>query len=103
MPSRSEHCGLSQMIAMRYGTAPVVRETGGLRDTVSPYMPSAGTGFTFANYDADDMLGALQRALTVYADRKEWLSLRKRCMSADFSWSRSAAEYLKIYRDLAEV
>ncbi len=102
MPSQTEPCGLSQMIAMRYGTIPVVRETGGLRDTVEPYNPEIGEGlgFTFANYDKYDMLHAIRRAVDVYFNGKDrWAELQKRGMSRDFGWAESAKAYKKLYRE----
>jgi len=100
MPSKSEPCGLSQMIAMRYGTVPIVRETGGLKDTVHPYESwrDAGNGFTFASYNSGDMLYVIQQAVGLYRDYKDAFSrLQRRGMEEDFSWSRSAAQYLRIY------
>ena len=100
MPSISEPCGLSQMIAMRYGTLPVARETGGLRDTVIPWnqFTGEGTGFTFANIDAGDMLWVLRQAVELYqGDTKAWKTLQKNAMTTDFSWDRSAGEYREIY------
>ena len=100
MPSRSEPCGLSQMIAMRYGTVPIVRETGGLKDSVRPYEAwrDAGTGFTFANYSSADMLHVIREAVYLYKDYPDaFARLRQRAMEQDFSWDRSAGEYLKIY------
>ena len=100
MPSKSEPCGLSQMIAMRYGTVPIVRETGGLKDTVQPYEAwrDAGTGFTFANYASGDMLYVIREAVYLYKDYPDAFGrLRQRAMSCDFSWKRSAGEYLRIY------
>lgn len=100
MPSVSEPCGLSQMIAMRFGTLPIVRETGGLRDSVPPYDPRTGRGrgFTFASADAGDMLGAIRSAVELYrTDRPAWRKLQKSAMTADFSWNKSAQEYLDIY------
>ena len=100
MPSRSEPCGLSQMIAMRYGTVPIVRDTGGLKDTVQPYEAwrDAGTGFTFANYSSADMLHVLREAAYLYKDYPDaFARLRRRAMERDFSWNRSAGDYLKIY------
>lgn len=100
MPSISEPCGLSQMIAMRYGTVPIVRETGGLKDSVHPYEAwrDAGTGFTFANYSSADMLHVIREAVSLYRDDPAaFARLRLRAMEQDFSWDRSAGEYLKIY------
>ena len=100
MPSIAEPCGLSQMFAMRYGTVPVVRMTGGLLDSVPAYNPeeNTGLGFTFGSVDAGDMLGALYRAVGVYYDdKKAWDQLVTRDMEADFSWDRSAQEYVDVY------
>ena len=100
MPSRFEPCGLSQMIAMRFGTIPVVRETGGLKDSVTPYNKFEGTGrgFTFGNINAGDMVWVLREAVDLYNDdKKAWKGLQKEGMSADFSWKSSAQQYLDIY------
>jgi starch synthase len=101
MPSISEPCGLSQMIAMRFGTVPVVRETGGLKDTVIPYnkFTGEGCGFTFTNINANDMVWVLREAVDLYHnDIKSWRVLQKAGMTADFSWSKSAKQYSDIYR-----
>ena len=103
MPSKSEPCGLSQMIAMRYGTVPIVRETGGLKDTVQPYEAwrDSGNGFTFANYASGDMLYVIREAVYLYKDYPDAFSrLRKRAMKCDFSWARSARDYLRIYANI---
>ncbi|NCB36723.1 MAG: glycogen synthase, partial [Clostridia bacterium] len=103
MPSLFEPCGLSQMIAMRYGTIPIVRETGGLRDTVLSYNDGSGegNGFTFLNYNAHDMLNVIRRALEYYAGKQEVIkALRQRGMEGDFSWTHSAKDYLAIYQKL---
>jgi len=105
MPSRFEPCGLSQMIAMRYGTVPIVRETGGLRDTVLSYNEANGNGngFTFFNYNAHDMLHTIERAIRFYKEKPEiWRTLQTRGMNGDYSWTHSAGEYLKIYQKLFE-
>ncbi|MBO6092612.1 MAG: glycosyltransferase, partial [Oscillospiraceae bacterium] len=105
MPSQFEPCGLSQMIAMRYGTLPIVRETGGLRDTVLSYneFSGEGNGFTFFNYNAHDMLHTIERALMYYHSKPEiWKKLQHRGMNGDFSWNHSAEEYLNLYRRLFE-
>ena len=101
MPSISEPCGLSQMIAMRFGTVPVVRETGGLKDTVFPYnkFTGEGRGFTFSDINAGDMLWVLREAVDLYhSDTKAWRGLQKEGMTADFSWTNSARQYLDIYQ-----
>ena len=103
MPSQIEPCGLSQMMAMRYGAIPVVRETGGLKDTVKPYSPAegTGTGFTFASFNADDMLDALRRAREAYKNKPAWEQIMRRAMKSDFSWDKSAGEYISLYKSLA--
>ena len=101
MPSISEPCGLSQMIAMRFGTVPVVRETGGLKDTVTPYNKFEGTGrgFTFSNINSGDLLWVLREAVDLYHNNtKAWRGLQKEGMTADFSWTNSAKQYLNIYQ-----
>ena len=105
MPSAVEPCGLGQMIAMRYGCVPVVRATGGLADTVADYTAKRGrgTGFTFVDYTSEACQDALARALKVYRDKKAWRRLQQRGMAADFSWSASAQEYVKLYRRAIEV
>ncbi len=105
MPSGVEPCGLGQMIAMHYGCVPVVRVIGGLADTVTDYTaePGYGTGFTFADYTPEACQGALERALKVYRNRKAWRGLQQRGMAADFSWSASAREYVKLYRRAIEL
>mgnify|MGYP002551117424 FL=1 len=100
MPSISEPCGLSQMIAMRYGTIPVVRETGGLKDSIQDCGDGFGNGFTFKTYNANDMLYAVRRALGAYANKNDWPILVERALRSDFSWGRSANEYMKLYREL---
>ncbi|MCD8371355.1 MAG: glycogen synthase GlgA [Clostridiales bacterium] len=100
MPSLFEPCGLSQLMALRYGTVPIVRETGGLKDTVEPYneFESKGTGFSFANYNAHEMLDTVRYAKYVYYDKKrEWNKIIDRAMTADFSWQASAAKYQEMY------
>lgn len=103
MPSAFEPCGLSQIISMHYGTLPIVRETGGLRDTVIPYnkYTGEGTGFSFANYNADEMLGCIWNAMDLfYNDKKVWSSIVKHAMEADYSWNVSAEKYIDMYCDI---
>lgn len=100
MPSKSEPCGLAQMIALRYGSVPVVRETGGLKDSVTDSGDGEGNGFTFQNYDTDDMLRAVGRALEGYRNREGWEILVRRGMESDYSWGHSANQYIRLYRSL---
>lgn len=102
MPSRFEPCGLNQMYSLRYGTVPVVRAVGGLVDTVRPYNPKngQGNGFMFADYHPAAMMNALGHAIAAFANKKIWTRLQKNGMKADFSWGRSAAEYVKMYSRL---
>ena len=103
MPSQFEPCGLSQMIAMRYGTIPIVRETGGLRDTVLSYneFSGEGNGFTFFNYNAHDMLHVIERSIGYYKNRRDiWNTLQQRGMTGDYSWAHSAKEYMGLYETL---
>ena len=103
MPSQFEPCGLSQMIAMRYGTIPIVRETGGLRDSVLPYnwYTDDGNGFSFHDYNAHDMLHVMEHAVGYwYDDKPMWTRLMKRAMKTDFSWAASARKYMELYRNL---
>lgn len=103
VPSRFEPCGLTQLIALRYGTVPIVRETGGLKDTVEPYNEyyNTGTGFSFSNYNPDEMLNIINYAKHVYFDnRVAWNDIAYRGMCKDFSWANSANEYSQLYRRL---
>ncbi len=102
MPSKSEPCGLAQMISLRYGTIPIVRETGGLRDSIQDSGDGKGNGFTFKTYNSGDMLGAVQRAIACYWENsgKNWRVLVKRAMECDNSWGKSANEYIKLYKDI---
>ena len=105
MPSLFEPCGLSQLMSYCYGTLPIVRETGGLKDTVQPYneYDHTGTGFSFANYNAHEMLNTIYYAMHVYYDdRTQWDEMAKRDMRMDFSWKKSAREYEKLYEKLLE-
>ena len=100
MPSKSEPCGLSQMIALRYGAIPIVREVGGLRDSIQDSGTGEGNGFTFKNYDAMDMINCIRRAIAGYWQRDSWKTLIKRAMECDNSWVRSATEYINLYREV---
>jgi starch synthase len=102
MPSRFEPCGLTQMYALKYGTAPVVRATGGLADTVAEFDPAAGTGdgFVFERYEAAELVAAIRRGLQMFADRAAWRRLMANCFAADFSWPAAAERYMKFYRQL---
>lgn len=105
MPSIFEPCGLSQMIAMRYGSLPVVRETGGLKDTVEPYnqFEGTGTGFSFANINAHELLFTVRTALDVYRNnRKHWANMVREAMRRDYSWDRSAEKYIEVYTQVLE-
>jgi starch synthase len=99
MPSRYEPCGLNQIYSLKYGTVPIVRETGGLADTVADAdeNPAAGTGFTFRRYEAEELKGAVTRALAAYADRPRWDAIVRRGMARDFSWEASARAYVELY------
>ncbi len=102
MPSLYEPCGLNQMYSLKYGTAPIVRAVGGLKDSVQDHAGAdrPGTGFVFADYDAQAMLGAIDRGLVAYVEKKIWTDLRRRAMALDFSWERSARLYSDLYRSL---
>lgn len=102
MPSQSEPCGLTQLISMRYGTIPLVRETGGLKDTIVPYneYTGEGNGFSFSNYNMYDMLHVVRRAIGFYKDKNVWNKLVLRALNGDYSWKSSAAEYKNLYKML---
>ncbi len=103
MPSLFEPCGLSQLISMRYGTLPLVRETGGLKDTVEPYneFEKKGTGFSFYNYNSNEMMDVMRMAVSVYYDRKDdWKLMVRNAMSLDVSWEKSAYTYCLLYKEL---
>lgn len=101
MPSKSEPCGLAQMIALRYGTIPIVRQTGGLNDTIKDVGGKDGNGFVFATYNAHDMLEAIWRAIGMYDnDKKGWKALSDKALSIDNGWNVSAGEYIKLYKDV---
>ena len=100
MPSKYEPCGLNQLYSFRYGTVPIVRATGGLADTVVQYDAEKGSGFSFANYSSKGMMAAIKQALAVYSDPARWRTLMIRAMSQDWSWNRSAGEYMRLYRSI---
>lgn len=100
MPSQSEPCGLAQMVALRYGTIPIVRETGGLNDTIKDSHDGTGNGFTFKNYNAHDMQYTVLRALEGYKDKQGWGILRERAMKCDNSWKTSANAYIGLYKEI---
>jgi len=102
MPSLYEPCGLSQIFSLRYGTVPIVRETGGLNDTVIPYneFTGEGTGFAFTNYNAHEMLDSVKRAISFYGQKDIWKTIVRSGMKQDFSWNKSAQEYMELYRKL---
>ncbi len=104
MPSKSEPCGLAQMIASRYGSVPIVRETGGLYDSIKPYWEDGkkayGNGFTFANYNAHELLDRLRAANLLYKDSEKWKKLVRVAMKTDFSWDISAQKYLEMYKEM---
>lgn len=102
MPSKFEPCGLSQLIAMSYGTIPIVREIGGLKDTVKAYNTETkkGSGFTFYDYSSSELIRAVQRAYEIFSNKKEWNSLIKCIMEEDLSWKKSAKQYLELYKSI---
>ena len=101
MPSRFEPCGLNQLYSLRYGTLPVVRATGGLKDTVEDAgLTGKGTGFTFSQYTPGAMVDAVRRALTAFRNQDRWRAMQRRAMEQDHSWDASAREYVKVYRAL---
>jgi starch synthase len=100
MPSKFEPCGLNQLYSLRYGTIPIVRAVGGLADSVIDYNRGEGTGFRFVEYKSGEMVAAIRRALTLYSDPARWRELVIRAMRQDWSWDRSAAEYLNLYQTI---
>ena len=102
MPSLFEPCGLGQLIALRYGSVPIVRETGGLRDTVIPYneYDETGNGFGFRNYSSEELLNTTKYALSIFRNKKRWGKIVKQAMDSDNSWEKSAKEYIRLYNDL---
>ena len=99
MPSQFEPCGIGQLLALRYGSIPIVRETGGLKDTVKSYNEFTGTGngFSFTNYNEHDMLNTIRRAVGFYDNKQLWNELIKRAMLQDYSWNKSAHKYIELY------
>ncbi|MEK4351197.1 glycogen synthase GlgA [Paenibacillus sp. FSL R5-0475] len=104
MPSKFEPCGISQLLALRYGSIPVVRETGGLNDTVQAYNEESGegNGFTFSNYNAHDMMFTLRRAISLYKQPEHWKKITKNAFAGDYSWNVSAQQYIDIYNEITE-
>ena len=100
MPSKSEPCGLAQMVALRYGAIPVVRATGGLKDTITDSGSFEGNGFVFGEYNADDMAHAVYRAVEGFKKREGWNILVERAMRCDNSWGTSANAYIKLYKSI---
>ena len=100
MPSKSEPCGLAQMVALRYGTIPIVRETGGLNDTIRDSGDGLGNGFTFKNYNAHEMKDTILRAVDGYKNKEGWVILKNRAVSCDNSWNASAGSYIALYKEL---
>lgn len=102
MPSLFEPCGISQMIALSYGNIPLVREAGGLKDTITPYneFTGEGNGFSFANYNGDELLKIIEYALEIYRDQQKWKILFKNALKAKFTWEKAAGEYMEIYQNL---
>ncbi|MFD5020142.1 glycogen synthase GlgA [Paenibacillus sp. NPDC058367] len=104
MPSKFEPCGISQLLALRYGSIPVVRETGGLNDTVQAYNEESGegNGFTFSNYNAHDMMFTLRRSISLYKQPEHWKKITKNAFAGDYSWNVSAQQYIDIYNEITE-
>ena len=101
MPSKTEPCGLSQLISMRYATVPIVHRVGGLRDTVEPFDGKSGTGFTFESFDAYDMLDAVYRATyCYYQERHIWNKIMTNAIKQDVSWKKSALQYINMYNEI---
>jgi starch synthase len=102
MPSRFEPCGLNQLYSLRYGTIPVVRSTGGLADTIEQYDGARGTGFCFSEYSAKAMMASLRQAISAYSNPYRWNKLVANAMSQDWSWDRSAREYINLYNEILQ-
>ena len=101
MPSKYEPCGLNQMYSLKYGTVPIVRNTGGLSDTITDYKKPGGNGFLFDKYDPKELMKVLITALNLYKDKSKWNKIARQGMSLDFSWKVSAQKYMKLYKDVA--
>ena len=104
MPSLFEPCGIGQLIALKYGSIPIVRETGGLKDTITPYnkYTGNGNGFSFTNYSSDELIEAINRALNLYKDKASWNKLVNNAMTSNNSWENSAKNYMDLYSNLIE-
>ena len=101
MPSKIEPCGLSQMISSRYGSVPIVREVGGLRDSIKDFgCEGGGNGYTFTNYNPDDLEYQISRALVDYTDKQGWKKKIEICMSQNFTWEKSADKYIELYNSV---
>ena len=105
IPSRYEPCGLTQMYSLRYGTVPVVRATGGLDDTIQEYNPGnrTGNGFRFDAYSAPALVSAVKNAVGVFRQKERWRALVQKAMACDFSWDRSAREYIRLYNKISSL
>ena len=105
MPSRYEPCGLNQMYSLKYGTVPIVRKTGGLADTVEDFneMTGKGTGFVFEKYDSAELLKTIKRACGLFGRKRIWNKIIRQGMEKDYSWNRSAKEYVELYRKVMAV
>ena len=104
MPSLFEPCGLGQLIALRYGSIPIVRETGGLKDTISPYNKynGVGNGFGFKNFNSNELMQIIEYALTIYDDKDAWNNIIRQAMDSDNSWEKSAMQYKLLYEDVVK-
>ena len=104
MPSLFEPCGLGQLIALRYGSIPIVRETGGLKDTISPYnkYTGIGNGFGFKNFNSNELMQIIEYALTIYDDKDAWNNIIRQAMDSDNSWEKSAMQYKLLYEDVVK-
>jgi len=101
MPSKIEPCGLSQMIASRYGSIPIVREVGGLKDSIKDFgCEGGGNGYTFTNYNPNDLLYQIEKAIKDYSNKSEWKEKMKICMTQDFTWKKPALKYIDLYKSL---